>query len=106
MQNQDLFHHFSSTSVQKLVHLNANMLNHFAYLTPQELAKIQTPAALFEKQMELYMENSYHLMNYMQQLAYPSYPRGKCYGGAVNPFEEKDKKVSFECHKRLLAQDG
>ena len=71
--NHEYFEKFSDMAkkaqepLQDLVELNIKTAQSVAYLKPEELAKIKKPEELFEKQVELAVENSKKALDYLEK---------------------------------------
>lgn len=53
--------------LQAVAELNAKTLKELNYLKPEDLTKIRKPEELFEKQINLAVENGHKALDYMQK---------------------------------------
>jgi hypothetical protein len=54
--------------VKELMDLNIKALQSFSYLTPSELLTMRRPEEMMEKNLEVFIENSHHALNYMHNM--------------------------------------
>ncbi|MCP0913951.1 MULTISPECIES: phasin family protein [Legionella] len=52
---------------QAWAELNVKTLQSFSYVKPDEFANIKKPEELFEKQMQMWVENGHKALDYMQK---------------------------------------
>ncbi|WP_231950621.1 phasin family protein [Legionella spiritensis] len=53
--------------IQELTELNVKTIQGLTYLKPEELTKLKKPEELFEKQINLAVENGHKALDYMQK---------------------------------------
>lgn len=52
---------------QAMTELNIRTLQNLNYLKPEDLTQIKKPEELFEKQMDVFVQNGHKTLDYMQQ---------------------------------------
>ncbi|KTD05162.1 hypothetical protein OQJ19_15730 [Fluoribacter gormanii] len=64
---QKFFNNFDAP-MQKLMELNVKMMQNLSLMKPMDLSSIKRPEDYFEKNMELFMQNSHMTLNYMRDM--------------------------------------
>ncbi|MDX1837868.1 phasin family protein [Legionella taurinensis] len=73
MVNQAYFEKWSEIAkkvqepVQAIAELNVKTLQNLSYIKPDELANLKKPEELFDKQMNIALENGHKALDYMQK---------------------------------------
>ncbi|GGI88768.1 phasin family protein [Legionella impletisoli] len=71
--NQEYFERVSNLAkkvqepLKEMAELNIKTLQSFSYLKPEEITNVKKPEQLFEKQIELAVENGHKALDYMKQ---------------------------------------
>lgn len=63
--DQKMFNNFDAP-VQKLMELNVKMMQNLSYMKPLDLLSVKKPEEYFEKQIELFSQNSQMILDYMR----------------------------------------
>lgn len=63
--DQKIFNNFE-TPMQKLMELNVKMMQNFSYIKPMDFLSVKKPEEMFEKQVELFVQNSHMILDYMR----------------------------------------
>ncbi len=63
---QKFFNNFDAP-IQKLMELNVKMMQNLSLMKPMDLLSLKKPEDFFEKNMELFMQNSQMTLNYMRE---------------------------------------
>ncbi|KTD59101.1 hypothetical protein Lsan_2452 [Legionella santicrucis] len=63
--DQKIFNNFD-TPMQKLMELNVKMMQNLSYMKPLDLLSVKKPEEIFEKQIELFAQNSQMMLDYMR----------------------------------------
>ncbi|KTD17895.1 hypothetical protein [Legionella jordanis] len=67
MGNWSSMMHRVQKPLQDMMELNARTLQNLSYLKPEDLQQIRKPEELFEKQMNVFVENGHKALDYMQK---------------------------------------
>lgn len=99
MMNQEYFEKVTHLAkkfqepFKEIAELNVKALQEFSYLKPDELKEVDKPEQLFEKQVEMAIENGHKSLDYMQKSF-------KIYENAMLSFLEEAKKASPKVKKK------
>ncbi len=63
--DQKIFNNFDAP-IQKLMELNVKMMQNLSYMKPLDLLSVKKPEEVFEKQIELFAQNSQMILDYMR----------------------------------------
>lgn len=63
--DQKIFNNFDAP-IQKLMELNVKMMQNLSYMKPLDLLSVRKPEEVFEKQIELFAQNSQMILDYMK----------------------------------------
>lgn len=71
--NQEYFERLSDMAkkaqepFQELAELNVKTVQNFSYLKPEDFSNVKKPEELWEKQIEMVVENGHKALDYMQK---------------------------------------
>lgn len=63
---QKMFNNFEAP-MQKLMELNVKMMQNLSLMKPMDLLSLKKPEDIFERNMELFIQNSHMTLNYMRE---------------------------------------
>ncbi|KTD11004.1 hypothetical protein Lgra_1970 [Legionella gratiana] len=63
--DQKIFNNLDAP-IQKLMELNVKMMQNLSYMKPMDLLSVKKPEEIFEKQIELFVQNSNMMIDYMR----------------------------------------